>query len=503
MVVRASRWPFRWNQITLAYATYFADYSRSFEAGDWKTCLTLFVGVHPPLYSLVFSGVQALDARPAAWILTSLAFSVATVPAVYGLGRTFLGRSGAAAAALLLALSPYHALYSLEVNDYPLFALVVTLCHWAFARSFLWRDGRPSWPWVLAATATVYTHFLGVAVVAAQGLALLLLHGDRLGRFLPAAAAAVALASPMLPTVLTSAGGEGYINAPTPVPAVLRAVVPALVTRFGPAWVLVPLVPLVLAGAAVAARERKGIGRYLLVHVGVYGGILLALLASGVASTAQFPYYLGVLPAVLLLAGAAVDGAARSRRTGAALAALGAVGAVAAGNVAFFVGTHARARAAVGAAGTTHRPVATLAGAWGERQAAFLIAPPTFGDDEKDRVDPAYAFLSPWRPHRFGTPPGLPEFVPVDPYWGNPFALPGGRTLYTFTQVDGERLRPLLDAHLRHGEDVWIALYDLPAAPMFRVEANEIARDYEVRDRRDWPEGTLLRVTGPMGGREP
>ncbi len=506
LLLRLSRWPFRWNQITLAYATYFSGYYRLWEAGEWWGCLTQFVGAHPPLYSALFSAVQTVDPRPATWMGVSLALSCLSIPLLYRLARTFLGVPASLLASLLLALSVHHSFYSLEINDYPLLVMVGIGCHRAFVRTFLEGTGKNPWGWILWAVALLYTHFLGVTLLMAQGIHLLLASRPRLGRFLLPAAGVIALGLPLAATVWKNAQGEGYINAPTPLLQVPALILPDLWSRFGPSWIHGLLLVLALPGFFACTWDRRGTGQYLLVFLGVSSAFLLFLLSRGVAATGQFPYYLHLLPAWLLLLAAGAEGMwrwtpLRGRNITLTLVAVG-VAAVSLGRVGFFLSEHDKAEGRIHTASQTHPSVAALVSSWRPGEAAFLLAPPGFADDDKDRIDPAYAHLSPGWQYRFTSPPGLSSFEPVDPYWGNPFDV-NGHTLYTFTQVEKDRWIPLLDAHLHHRQPVWVCSYDLPMAPLYRADIETILAGYRVEGPREWTSGLLYRVMGKRDFADP
>jgi mannosyltransferase len=127
---------------------------------------------HPPLYfaqlrvwQRFFGGsLTALRANSAFWGSLSL-------PLMYAAGLALAGSSGGLWAVALLAVSPYHLLYSQELRPY---ALAVSLGLIAFI--FLeWARRRPkSWePWIgltAAWTALLYTHYWGAFVIVGQGL---------------------------------------------------------------------------------------------------------------------------------------------------------------------------------------------------------------------------------------------------------------------------------------------------------------------------------------------
>lgn len=130
----------------------------------------------PPLYyTLEGLWMRLAGESDLAMRLPSAFLGALTVPAVYFLGRTLRGQRAGWIAALLLAFHPLHVFYSREARAYPLLLLLCVL-----ALAFFWRalesDSRRLW-WYAGGLLLLacYAHFYALFLLAALGLAALLL----------------------------------------------------------------------------------------------------------------------------------------------------------------------------------------------------------------------------------------------------------------------------------------------------------------------------------------
>ena len=125
--------------------------------------------VQPPLYALTLKGwiLAFSDATETVRLLSAL-FGIATVGAMYALGRTLAGHRAGILAAFLTAVSAFHATFSQEAHVYPLLALCAALSFAFFFKTF--RDGSEAAAvgYVAATVALVYTHIFGLFVILAQ-----------------------------------------------------------------------------------------------------------------------------------------------------------------------------------------------------------------------------------------------------------------------------------------------------------------------------------------------
>lgn len=180
-------------------------------------------------------------------------------------GRTPRERRAVALAALLLmALSRFHISWSQEIRMYTLSALCAALAFWGALR--VWQRGRSADHLLYAAAAVLglYTHYLGVFVLAAVNLAWLWEAGrDRRAawRWIATQFAVAALFAPWL---LYALGRMRSWSAESPValPAYLEIMwttlavgIPLAVAQFRP--FTVPLALLFAAGCALLLRHGR------------------------------------------------------------------------------------------------------------------------------------------------------------------------------------------------------------------------------------------------------
>ena len=506
-LLQASRLPFRWNQVSIAYASYFKEYGDAVRADGWDAALTTFVGLHPPAYSILFCGMVGIGVPALVWHGVSGLFSVAAVPVTYGAARrTWGGRAamGAAlAAAAVLAISPHRNAYGLEPNNYPLLILATALQLLAFSTWWgrLDRDpGRKPTVRDVAYAATtafaMYTHVLAIALPASQ-LVALALHPEGRRRSVRFAAVQGAAALPclvLLPAILQG-GGAPPMNDPA---GALTAVKVALIdfpTRYG-ARLGVAGVGLGFAVGAwriVTDRERLGVPALSwLVHCAGTMALIAWLVASGTAAAHQFPYYLALLPSGALVVGAAFRPSPNSGigRTLVIVA------------VVIGLGVHAGSQALAYAAAQQQWSSARVDRAlmdvavreWTPGSSLLLIGFPQFRDDDKDVVDPTWALIPLTEPIRFAHP-GVPTLVTADPYFGQP-VLMGDRWLYTFTEFQPERIDPVAQYVLGQRQRVVLAIYNTEFAAEELSKAERWASGYPGLGRR--AQGQALWVIDPF-----
>ncbi|MCP4872897.1 MAG: hypothetical protein GY898_29755 [Proteobacteria bacterium] len=481
-LLQLSRIPFRWNAISIAYASYFKEWLHVVDVGGPLAPVTTFVGLHPPAYSLLFWAMVSLGVAPLVWHLVSGLLSVAAVPVVWAAARRAWSTEAGAAAlvtAAVLAVSPHRNAYGLEVNNYPLLVLATSLQLWAFSAWAADTDGRRriDVAYAAATALALFTHVLAIALPASQLLALLL-HPTgraRLKRFAGAQAAAAVPCLLLLPAILERTGAPP-INDPAGLLAAIEAAAIGFPTRYGSG----------LGAAGVGAGLAFGLWRVLgteegrrelapiswVVHGGLVLGLIVWMVATGTAAAHQFPYYVAVLPTGALLVGAAATARPGLRRRLV-------LWAVALGLVLHAAGqglAYAMAQTLWNASPVTHSLVDHAVDQWTEGSVLLLVQFPQFGDDDKDFVDPAWAHLPMGDSCRFEHP-GVPQLVTADPYAGQPVLL-GGRWLYTFTQFVPERIDPIVRHHREAGVRVVIAMTETNYSPGEVASAERWASTY-------------------------
>lgn len=148
--------------------------SMSFAALDWKNFWQLLwvrEGNMVLYYLLLRAWLHFGDSQ--AWAkLLSVLFGVATVPAMYVLGRDYFNRRVGLLAAFLLSISACHVRASQWIRSYSLLILLLTLSCWFLAQA-VERGTKKKWAlWVLASGLAVYCHLYAGLLIAAQMLAM-------------------------------------------------------------------------------------------------------------------------------------------------------------------------------------------------------------------------------------------------------------------------------------------------------------------------------------------
>gem|GEM_PF-1115548 len=511
LLLQASRLPMRWNQISFAYAAYFGEYLWVIEDQGFHKALTTFVGIHPPGYSLLFAALAALGSSPLVWHSFSGLLAVAAVPVL-----AFAARAGmpgdthlkwiVPAAALLFATSPHRTAYGLEVNNYPLLMLATCLQWLAFAR-FTRDPGAPRRVTLLALStaACLWTHGLGVALPAAQLFSLLLLPESRvlLKPFARALGASALLCLPLLPGLFAIASSDG-INEALGAGAAWTSLTELLPARYGSktaAWAVASLAGLGATSALSLPAGRRLVPVSWLLHVTVAGAMIFALIALGIASPTQLPYYLAPLPSLLLLSACALlvvrppvdnpDQGLLFQLVTPQRAAMGVLLLCAVVNSAALSGDWLQAREVRSAAAKNYPLVASGIGQWSAGSSLALIQFPQYMDDDKDAVDPIYSLL-PLNEGVWFDDPGVDGMVPFDPFFGQPVRYSDDRWLYTFTSFSAVHLSALADALKEADKGLIIAAYGCSFSQRESLELGRWARARGATEQRGKDEGVWL-----------
>jgi mannosyltransferase len=244
---------------------------------------------HHPLYSvLAHMSIGVFGEAPWTARLPALLFGVATIPALYALGRRVGTRTEALLACMVLAVSYHHVWFSQNARGYTALAFFAVLCAYFLLRGI--EDGRARWfgLYALCVALGAYTHLTLVFMALAHAAVCAWLtfgpHRHRRIRdwrlpviaFGGGALLTIALYLPMLDEVLW-----WFLHRPS-----------NLVGASTPSWALV-----------------EGL-RVLALGAGLHTGVLLGAAAVFLAGLASFwrrdPAIVGLfmLPAVATLAGA-------------------------------------------------------------------------------------------------------------------------------------------------------------------------------------------------------
>ncbi len=178
---------------------------------------------HPPLYYTLLKSWTIFGDTEAIMRSLSVLFSVATVPAIYVLGRIIDGRTVGLMAAFFFAISPLHIEFAQQARPYAILSFFVALnligatwllCNPQHAKQPFWlflqgRWGKHHWAWlglIIGAGSALWFHnmsaLLLVALFAASIFSQIYNHGQNF-RFMGNVAIAVVLImliwSPLLP----------------------------------------------------------------------------------------------------------------------------------------------------------------------------------------------------------------------------------------------------------------------------------------------------------------
>jgi hypothetical protein len=245
---------------------------------------------HPPLYFLLLKGWAAIfGTGEAALRALSALFGIAALPLIFRLARRLGDDATALLATLLLALSPYHVLFSQEARSYTLlFALALGSLNLLFdARQ---APCRGKWAaWAVLTAGVMYTHYMGGFFILAEVAVAAILRRDRPGyfkEFFWASVGAFALYVPWMPTFVrhTLLIGGGFWIPPLSARGLVNAsheiVTYAYLFRRGEAgWAIALTAPFYLMAFAVPfiTRRREHAALTVLFAGPILGEILVSL----------------------------------------------------------------------------------------------------------------------------------------------------------------------------------------------------------------------------------
>jgi hypothetical protein len=291
------------------------------------TIVTHFPGDNDhPLYSvLAHIFVRVLGETPLALRAPAMLFGIATIPMLYVVGRSVVGRQEAAAATVILTVSYHHIWFSQNARAYTLLMLSVLLSTHALVR---WLDaGRTSWLalYALATALGAYGHLTMAVASAGQALAcgLAWIWSDRQGRlelewgrlaaaFGTAACLTIALYAPMLTemgSLLGAAGVDAPVAATTPM-AALSSALEGLQAGFEALWAIAIGSAIAAVGAYSLLRERTMVALLLLVPAPL---VVLAAMALQRPIRPRFVFFAMGFALLLAVKGASVTGRLLSR----------------------------------------------------------------------------------------------------------------------------------------------------------------------------------------------
>jgi mannosyltransferase len=138
---------------------------------DLSVLIDDFPGGRPPLY-VVFAHfwVQTFGTNEQATRSLSAILGVISIGLLYIVGRELFDRRVAIISALFMAISEFQIWYSQDFRYYPLMVMLTLLSFLFYVRA-LKNGKRMDWAlYVVASILLFYTHYLGILLIAAQGL---------------------------------------------------------------------------------------------------------------------------------------------------------------------------------------------------------------------------------------------------------------------------------------------------------------------------------------------
>jgi mannosyltransferase len=158
-----------------------------------------------PFY-VVFRAWHVLGDDPAIMRALSAAFSVATVPLLYAVGRRLYNARVGAIASVILAANGLVLQWSQQIRAYTMAMFLVTLATYLFVRAVDEPTTTRGFVYGVVALAAVGTHFFSVLVIAAHAVSLLVLRQRPTRTFVVPGAL---IAGCLLPVALFVATAEG------------------------------------------------------------------------------------------------------------------------------------------------------------------------------------------------------------------------------------------------------------------------------------------------------
>jgi hypothetical protein len=456
--LRLGRALLRWEEVSLAYAAYQAPLVEAW--GDPGAMLDSWVGLHPPLYGILFAVIERAAPIPLIFLGLSALCSWLAVLFVYRAARLLGGDLAGLVALALATTAPVALHYTAELNNYPLLLALLAALLWAWAR---YRQGLSGWlPVALLGVAAGWTHLLGGVAAGLAVLGVLLRHrGDGLKALAVLALGTSPVVAGAFELVTSS---DTYGQPELRLDQSLRD----WRERFG--WLCLPAAVL-----ALPALRRAPV--VLLSWAGLAAAVA-AMVGLGVAAPHQFPYQSLLMPAGAVLVGIA---AARLRGWWIGAAAL----AVLQGWLAIRVVHFDLARTWRDL--QRHRGIDEVLARARPGDGIWLVSPALEPDDDKRAISPSLWRIEPWRP--------LPMVKPfpmeyTDYRYGQP-RLYEGLIVYSFTDFWPARMDAILEHHIDSGQRVWVALYDHGPAADYPDRLRRLLRPWSYEEQPVGTDGGL------------
>jgi 4-amino-4-deoxy-L-arabinose transferase-like glycosyltransferase len=157
--------------------------------------------INPPLFYWMMKGwIRLVGTNEAAVRVIPMIFGSLTVLLFYWFLSSFTTRKRAFCASLLLAISPFHILFSQLAKVYTVMGFVLILSFYLFAKTF--KEPKNLFLWILLAltnSALLYLHNFGWIVIAIEGITFLFFHRKAWVQWILSNAITIAIFIPWLP----------------------------------------------------------------------------------------------------------------------------------------------------------------------------------------------------------------------------------------------------------------------------------------------------------------
>ena len=239
----------------------------------------------------------------------SALFGLATIPAVFVLGRRLFDTRVGLIASLLLAVHAYAIRYSQEARSYSLYPLLCVISSVYFVK-FLQEPGRRNRIlYVVFSVLAVYAHFFAGLLLVAQWISFRLFDRKDLKAEIKSSWRQMGIALAPLAIFIVSTGVGVLRWVPRPNLAALHNCF-LFLTGNGGTWLLLLYTAAALGGAVIAFRAGLHrpvaftVWRYLFLLTWLLLPILFVFLISQLKPLFVIRYFVFTIPAVVLLAAA-------------------------------------------------------------------------------------------------------------------------------------------------------------------------------------------------------
>ncbi len=411
-----------------------------------------FVGLHPPLYGLLYATMETLVPIPLVFLGFSALCSWLAVLFTGLAAQKLAGPVAGLVATALMATSPVALHYAAELNNYPLLLALLASMLWAWARQ---HNSTGSYLCTaLVGVAASWTHLLGGAAAGLTAIATALENRkDGLRHLLILLAAS----APILAGAWILTRDSHTFGQP---PLLLEESLRDWKQRLG--YTCIP--------ATLLALPSMGSHWRLFLFQAVMAGTIAAMILLGVAAPHQFPYWTLLVPGSAILAGISTS---RFRLLLAPTITLALF------QLQEAVEDQFSALRTIRVDMDRARALDLALQEARAGDAIWLISPALEPDDDKRAISPVLWRLHPWQPMPMARPF---TFDYTDYRFGQPRSY-HDLLIYTFTDFWPARMDAIIQHHLSSHNRVWVALYDHAPARDYPERLHRVLRPWKYTEK--------------------